>query len=296
MRVALRPAAATTAPRPTTNRRVTNREAHEYARTRGVSPLLYRIVRAIALAFMRAWFRLEVQGAEHIPRRGAAIICPNHKSFWDAFFVGAATRRPLRYMAKTELIEGRFGPLLVRLGAFPVRRGEADADAVETARQLLRQGELLVIFPEGTRVRDPERLGAPHRGAGRLSIETGAPLVPAAIAGTDHLFVGPIPKPRKVRVAIGRPLPPPPVPATPDAARELVERALWPRVETEYRRLRERPGLVATLLALIGLAGYEALRRLGERSGRRLPQRGPRSRRQRRSAPRPLGLGRARRR
>ncbi len=240
---------------------MTNREAHEFARTRGVSPLLYRIVRTLALAFMRLWFRLEIQGAEHIPKRGAAIICPNHKSFWDAFFVGAATTRPLRYMAKTELVERPFGPLLVRLGAFPVRRGASDRDALETARHLLEQGELLVIFPEGTRVPDPQRLGQPHRGAGRLAIETQTPIVPAAIAGSDHLFLGPLPKPRKVRVAFGRPLPPPPVPPTPDAAREFVERAVWPRVEVEYRRLRERRGLLATIFALLGLGGYTLLRR-----------------------------------
>lgn len=237
---------------------MTNREAHELARRRGVSPLLYRIVRSLALVVMRVWFRLELQGADNILRQGAAIVCPNHKSFWDAFFIGAATTRPLRYMAKTELIEGLFGGLLVRLGAFPVRRGQADQEALATARALLEQGELLVVFPEGTRVRDPERLGEPHRGAGRLALETGAPIVPAAITGTHRLFWGPLPQPRKVRVAFGKPILPPPVPPTPDAARELVERAVWPEVAAEYRRLRARKGLLAALVALLASAAAAA--------------------------------------
>src|SRR5262245_64058241 len=111
-----------------------------------------------------------------------------------------ATKRHLRFMGKSELFEGPWGRLLVRLGAFPVRRGQADEDALETARVILRQGGLLALFPEGTRVRDPEQLGDPKRGAGRLALETGAPLVPAAISGTDNLFLGPLPKPRRVQV------------------------------------------------------------------------------------------------
>jgi hypothetical protein len=71
-------------------------------------------------------------------------------------------------MAKTELIQARYGRLLVRLGAFPVRRGEADEEALETARTILRQGGLLARFPEGTRIRDPDQLGHSRRGAARL--------------------------------------------------------------------------------------------------------------------------------
>src|SRR5258705_8531502 len=106
--------------------------------------------------------------------------------------------RHVRFMPKTELIEAGYGRLLVRLGASPVRRGSADADALETARLVLEQGGLLALFPEGTRIRDPEELGHPKRGAGRLALETGALLVPAAITGTDKLFLGPLPKPRRV--------------------------------------------------------------------------------------------------
>jgi 1-acyl-sn-glycerol-3-phosphate acyltransferase len=246
---------------------VTNEEAHRLAREKGVSRPLYALVRVLLTPFLRIWFRMHVSGTEHIPATGAAILAPNHKSFWDSFFLGVCTRRQLRFMAKSELVEARYGKLLVRLGAFPVRRGQSDAEAVETARVILEQGGLLSLFPEGTRVRDPDRLGDPHRGAGRLALETGAPLVPAAITGTEELFLGPFPKPRRVQVAFAAPIPVSELAATPEAATELVEQALWPEVEGEFRRLRARPGLIAAGLAALGIGGGLLVRR--ERSRRR---------------------------
>jgi 1-acyl-sn-glycerol-3-phosphate acyltransferase len=242
-------------------RHVTNEEAHRLAREKGVSRPLYALVRAFVAPFLRIWFRMHVSGAEHVPAEGAAIVAPNHKSFWDSFFIAVCTRRHLRFMAKTELIEARYGPLLVRLGAFPVRRGEADADALETARTILRQGGLLALFPEGTRIRDPDQLGHPRRGAGRLALEAGAPLVPAAIVGTERLFLGPIPKPRRVQVAFADPIPVAELTASPDEAARLVERMLWPEVEEEFQRLRARPGLIAAGLAALGIGGFLVRRR-----------------------------------
>ena len=121
-------------------------------------------------------------------------------------------------MAKTELIQARYGKLLVRLGAFPVRRGQADEDALETARIILRQGGLLALFPEGTRIRDPDNLGHPRRGAGRLALETGAPLVPCAITGTEKIFRGGFPVPRRVQVAFSQPIQVAELPPAPEAA------------------------------------------------------------------------------
>ena len=233
---------------------MTNQEAHRYAREKGVSRGLYALVRGLVVPFMRAWFRLRIDGAEHIPREGAAIVAPNHKSFWDSFFIAAATRRHLRFMGKSELFEGPWGRTLIRLGAFPVRRGQADQDALETAREILRQGGLLALFPEGTRVRDPEELGEPRRGAGRLALETRSPLVPAAITGTDHLFLGPLLKPKRVQIAFAPAIPAADLPSTPEAAGELVEGRVWPEVEREFRGLRSRPGLIAAGLAAVGLA------------------------------------------
>lgn len=225
---------------------------------------IYALVRAFVVPFMKIWFRLRIQGVEHIPAEGGAVIAPNHKSFWDSFFISAATHRHVRYMAKTELIEARYGWLLVRLGAFPVRRGESDADALETARTVLRQGGLLALFPEGTRVRDVESLGSPRRGAGRLALEAGVPIVPTAITGTEALFAGPIPRPRRVQVAFAEAVALDDAGATPEAASKLVEELVWPQVETEYQRLRARPGLIAAGLAAIGIGGgLVARQRLG---------------------------------
>src|SRR4051794_41899444 len=104
---------------------------------------------------MRVWFRMHVSGAEHIPEEGAAIVAPNHKSFWDSFFIGICTKRHLRYMGKTELFEGWKGPLLVRLGAFPVRRGASRAGAPGTGRTNPRPGGPPAPFPRRTPVRCP---------------------------------------------------------------------------------------------------------------------------------------------
>ena len=234
---------------------MTNEEAHRLAREKGVSRRFYSLVKAFTVPFMRLYFGLRVSGADRVPADGPVIIAPNHKSFWDSFFIGVCTRRQLRFMAKTELIEARYGRLLVRLGAFPVRRGQADADALETARTVLRQGGLLALFPEGTRVRDPDSLGHPHRGAGRLALEAGAPLVPCAITGTEKLFRAGLPMPRRVQVAFAEPIPVSDLAATPDAAGTLVSETLWPEVEGEYRRLRARPTLIAAGLAALGVGG-----------------------------------------
>jgi 1-acyl-sn-glycerol-3-phosphate acyltransferase len=243
---------------------VTNEEAHQLAREKGVSRPLYAIVRFFVGGFLRTWYRLHIGGAENIPAEGATIVAPNHKSFFDSFFIALATKRHVRFMGKTELFEGRWGKLLVRLGAFPVRRGESDADALETARTILRQGGLLSLFPEGTRVRDPESLGSPRRGAARLALESGAPVVPAAISGTERLFAGPFPRPVKVQVAFAPPVPVSELEATREAATQLIEDQVWPEVQREYGRLRARPTAIAAGLALAGLGGL-ALRRRSKR-------------------------------
>ena len=182
------------------------RKAHAYARERGLSPRFYSFVRFLATAVLRGWFRVRISGVEHIPPEGPAIVAPNHKNFLDAFFVGIATRRHVRYMAKVELFKGPLAWLFPRLGAFPVRRGEADTQALQTARAILLAGGVVVVFPEGTRVEQPDALGSPHRGAGRLALETTAPIVPAAITGTAHLWRGALPKVRRVQLTF---LPPP---------------------------------------------------------------------------------------
>ena len=249
---------------------MTNEEAHRLAREKGVSRPLYALVRGAFVPFMRLWWGLRITNAERIPAEGAAIVTPNHKSFFDSFFVAAATKRHVRFMGKSELFEGRLGKTFVRLGAFPVRRGAADADALETARVILSQGDLLSLFPEGTRVRDPEELGPPKRGAVRLALETGSPLVPAAISGAEKLFIGPLPRPTTVRLSFGEPVSVAEMQATPEAAKEVLGEELWPQVESEFGRLRAHPGLIAAGLAAVGIgAGLAVKRRKGSAKKRK---------------------------
>jgi 1-acyl-sn-glycerol-3-phosphate acyltransferase len=186
--------------------------------------------------------------------QGAVIIAPNHKSFLDAFFVGIATHRHVRFMAKMELFKGPAGWLFLRLGAFPVRRGEADVDALETARAILAGGGLVVIFPEGTRVEQVDALGSPHHGAGRLALETGAPIVPAAITGTSHLWRGALPRLKRVQLTF-LPAVAPEAPEGPEGATTMIDDRVWPAVRDEYGRLRARPGLIAAGLAALGIGG-----------------------------------------
>ena len=255
--------------------------AHRLARERGVSRPLYALARLVLVPLLRIYFRVRISGAEHIPKEGPAIITANHKSFWDAFFLALPTRRHVHFMTASETLRGAHGRLLLRLGAFPVRRGESDAEAVETARVILRQGGVVAVFPEGISVPEPGSLGAPHRGAARLALELGVPLIPAAITGTDHLFVGPLPKPKRVQVAFSEPImvagasPP-----TREAAGTLIEGQVWPVVEAQFKRLRARPGLIAAAAAALGAGAALALRRwLPRRRVRKLARRGGRRRR-----------------
>jgi 1-acyl-sn-glycerol-3-phosphate acyltransferase len=178
----------------------------EHAVARGVNPLLYWLVRGLLLPFFLLYFRLARLGREHIPSSGPVLFAANHRSFLDPFVIGALTRRPIYYMAKRELFDRRWQAWLLNgLGAFPVDRGSGDEDAMSTARTILGRGDCVVIFPEGTRVR-PGPLGDPHRGVGRLALQTGARVVPIAVMGTEDVRRGWRIRPRKVTLRCGRSL------------------------------------------------------------------------------------------
>lgn len=178
----------------------------EHAVKRGVNPVIYWPVRAVLLPFFLLYFRLERIGREYIPSSGPVLLAANHRSFLDPFVIGALTRRPVYYVAKRELFERRWQAwLLNSLGAFPVDRGAGDSHAMDAARAILRRGDCVVIFPEGTRVRRGP-LGKPHRGVGRLALQTGARVVPIAVIGTAEVRRGWRVRPRKVSIRCGRPL------------------------------------------------------------------------------------------
>jgi 1-acyl-sn-glycerol-3-phosphate acyltransferase len=213
--------------------------AHQLAREKGVNPVVYWVVRAILQPFFRIYFRLNRLGTEHIPAEGPVLLAANHRSFSDPFMIGTCLGRPLRFVAKVELFEKRWqARLLLALGAFPIRRGESDELAMETARQILERGGAVGIFPEGTRVR-PGPLAEPKRGIGRLALETGAPVVPVAITGTEDIRDGWRIRPRRVTIRCGRALMFPHLvegSATPQAAQEVTSR-IWSCVQLQWEWL-----------------------------------------------------------
>jgi 1-acyl-sn-glycerol-3-phosphate acyltransferase len=178
----------------------------ERSLNRGVNPFLYWTLRAILVPAFVVYCRMQRIGREHLPKSGPLLLASNHRSFMDPFVIGMLVRRPVYYMAKRELFEKRWQAwLLNALGAFPVDRGTGDAAAMDTARAILDRGDCVVVFPEGTRTRRGP-LGEPKRGIGRLALETGAPVAPVAVFGTEHVRRGWRIRPRKIRVRAGRPL------------------------------------------------------------------------------------------
>src|SRR5215210_5346847 len=215
---------------------------HARARDKGANPLVYWLVRAVLQPFFHLYFRLSRIGREHVPD-GPVIIAANHRSFLDPFVIATIARRPLYYVAKEELFRNRFTAwLLNNLGAFPVRRGQGDADMIETAKAILARGDAVLIFPEGTRTR-PGALGRPRRGVGRLALETGAPVVPVAVIGTEAVRRGWRIRPHKVRIRVGRPLTFPRVEeASPQLAAAVTDR-IWPNVMLQWEWLGGLPPL-----------------------------------------------------
>jgi len=201
---------------------------------RGVNPVVYWALRAILVPFFLLYFRLQRVGREHLPRTGPLLLASNHRSFLDPFVIGTLVRRPVYYMAKRELFEKRWQAwILNALGAFPVDRGAGDGDAMATARAILERGDCVVVFPEGTRVR-PGPLGEPHRGIGRLALETGAPVAPVAVIGTEDVRRGWRIRPRKVRLRVGRPLRYPTVErCSPTLAAAVTER-IWACISLQW--------------------------------------------------------------
>jgi 1-acyl-sn-glycerol-3-phosphate acyltransferase len=178
----------------------------ERSLSRGVNPVVYRIIRTLFVPFFLVYFRLQRIGREHLPSSGPLLLASNHRSFLDPFVIGTLVKRPVYYMAKRELFEKRWQAwVLNALGAFPVDRGAGDGEALATARAILERGDCVVVFPEGTRVR-PGPLGDPRRGIGRLALETGAPVAPVAVIGSEDVRRGWRIRPRKVRIRVGRPL------------------------------------------------------------------------------------------
>src|SRR5919201_1529527 len=169
-----------------------------------VAPV-YFVAGLVSWPAVMGLYRLRARGLEHLPE-GGFVLAANHTSNFDPWALGMPLwpRRQLRFMAKSELFFPVLAPILRAGSAFKVRRGDGDVEAVRTAVELVREGEIVVMFPEGTRQVKGLRkkhVARAHTGAARIALGAGAPLVPAAIAGTDRLSrLGPL------RGAYGEPL------------------------------------------------------------------------------------------
>ena len=169
-----------------------------------MSPL-YFVAASLSWPVVKGLYRLRARGLEHVPP-GGFVLAANHTSNFDPWplDIPFLPKRQLRFMAKAELFNPILAPILRAGGAFKVRRGEGDVEAMRTAAQLAREGEIVVMFPEGTRQKKglrKKREARPHTGAARIALTAGVPLVPAAIAGTDRLSrLGPL------SVAYGEPI------------------------------------------------------------------------------------------
>jgi 1-acyl-sn-glycerol-3-phosphate acyltransferase len=197
---------------------------------------------------------------------GGVILAANHRSFLDPFIIGCCLRRPIYFVAKQELFANRLqGWFLNALGAFPVRRGESDEESVATSLALLERGEAVVIFPEGTRIRHGS-VDRPKRGVGRMALESGVPVVPVAVTGSENARRGWIVRPVKVKVRCGRPLTFPQSDEPSPALAEAVTSRIWPCVQLQWEWLGGLPPLRTAAIVGAGSMGT-AMAVLLERAG-----------------------------
>ncbi|MET0559445.1 MAG: lysophospholipid acyltransferase family protein [Solirubrobacterales bacterium] len=156
---------------------------HERARAREPD-WIYGLARFVLTLPTILLFRTRGIGVENVPKDGPVVLAPNHFSAWDHFFAGVYLRRPIRFMAKSQLFKH---PVIEFIffhgGVFPVRRGNHDEEAFVTARTILDKGGLVLIYIEGGRSRSRE-LREPKPGVGRLALEAGVPIIPVAIHGS----------------------------------------------------------------------------------------------------------------
>jgi 1-acyl-sn-glycerol-3-phosphate acyltransferase len=205
-----------------------------------VSPF-YRFGVYVSRPVIKGLYRLNVRGQEHVPERGGFVVAANHTSNLDPWPLGIALwPRQLHYMAKSELWKPGLRTLLRWAGSFPVRRGEGDMEAMETAIRLCREGRVMAMFPEGTRRSKGLRKKhqpRPHTGTARIALAAGVPIVPAAVRGMDRLSrLGPL------RVLFGPPVPTEDL-ASLDAraAAQEATRRLWAEIQRLEAELDAEP-------------------------------------------------------
>ncbi len=203
-----------------------------------VVPRLYHLVRSLLAVVNRTYWRATFEGCEHIPATGAYVLAPVHRSNIDFALVSSVTRRRQRYMGKQEL--WTFAPLgwfISALGAYPVRRGAADREALADTLAMLRAGEPVVLFPEGTRRTGPEVVDL-FEGASYVAARAGVPIIPVGIGGSERALGrgAKLPRPAKVHIVVGPPLLPPPPKESGRVSRRAVQ-TLTDQLRAELQRL-----------------------------------------------------------
>jgi 1-acyl-sn-glycerol-3-phosphate acyltransferase len=164
--------------------------------------VLYRVCRRAIELFGRVYWRLSVEGTEHLPKAGAYIVAPVHRSNVDTPLVGCITTRRLRFMGKDSLWKGKASArFFSALGGFPVHRGTVDRDALRRCVEVIESGEPLVLFPEGTRQTGP-LVQELFEGAAYVAVRTGVPIIPVGIGGSERAMPRGSKFLRPVRIAI----------------------------------------------------------------------------------------------
>jgi 1-acyl-sn-glycerol-3-phosphate acyltransferase len=159
-----------------------------HARVRKGKPdWVYEFVRTTTSIYSWLFFRFRAYDSHKVPTAGPIIIAPNHFSFMDHFFTGAAIRRRVQFMAKSQLFARPMQFIYTHGGVFPVRRGVRDEDAFITAHAVLARAGAIVMYCEGGRSRTGKLSDKPKRGIGRLALESGAVIVPTAIVGSSKV-------------------------------------------------------------------------------------------------------------
>ena len=167
---------------------------------------VYAALRLVSALFLMPLYRYSGRGGRHVPPSGGVILAVSHKSWWDPIFAGMVLKRAMRPMGKAELFRTWWSRWVVRsLGAYPIKRGQSDVEALHASHDMLAHGDLLLMFPEGHRYHD-DVIHPFHPGISLLAARSGCPVVPVAIRGTKHMAVNKLPRFPRVRVAVGPPV------------------------------------------------------------------------------------------
>jgi len=200
--------------------------------------ILYRAVWILVQGILRGYWRVTCEGREHVPTDEPFVLAPVHRSFLDFAIVSCVTRRRLCYMAKDSIWKYGFtNRFLYALGAFPVRRGAVDREAMRRCMAVIARGEPVVMFPEGTRRSGPVVTDL-YEGPAYLAAKAGVPIVPVGIGGSERAMKRGqrVPRPVKIHVVVGPPIRPP---SGEDGARtpRRVLKELTGQIQDEVQRL-----------------------------------------------------------